>query len=61
MILLDTCVLLWLAADPRAISTRAAELINRTPEGLFVSAISAFEVGQKAAARRLFQIGRAHV
>jgi PIN domain nuclease of toxin-antitoxin system len=54
MILLDTCVLLWLVSDPPAISARAAELINRTPEGLFVSAISAFEVGQKAAARKLF-------
>jgi PIN domain nuclease of toxin-antitoxin system len=54
MILLDTCVLLWLAADPGAISARAAELIGRTPEGLFVSAISALEVGQKAAARKLF-------
>jgi PIN domain nuclease of toxin-antitoxin system len=54
MILLDTCVLLWLVADPGAISTRAAELIDSTPEGLFVSAISAFEVGQKAAARKLF-------
>jgi PIN domain nuclease of toxin-antitoxin system len=54
MILLDTCVLLWLAADHSAISTRAAELLNRTPAGLFVSAISAFEVGQKAAGRKLF-------
>jgi PIN domain nuclease of toxin-antitoxin system len=54
MILLDTCVLLWLVSDPRAISTPAAELIGRTLGGLFVSAISAFEVGQKAAARKLF-------
>ena len=54
MMLLDTCVLLWLAADPAAISARAADLIDSTPEGLFVSAISAFEVGQKAAARKLF-------
>ncbi len=53
MTLLDTCVLLWLAADTAAISTRAAELIRNTPEGLFVSAISAFEVGQKAAAGKL--------
>src|SRR5271166_3150203 len=57
MILVDTCVLLWLAAEPSAISARAAELMNRTPAGLFVSAISAFEVGQKAAARKLFLRG----
>jgi PIN domain nuclease of toxin-antitoxin system len=53
MMLLDTCVLLWLAADTTAISARAAELIRNTPEGLFVSAISAFEVGQKTAAGKL--------
>jgi PIN domain nuclease of toxin-antitoxin system len=47
-------VLLWLAADHSAISMRAAELLNRTPGGLFVSAITAFEVGQKAAAWKLF-------
>jgi PIN domain nuclease of toxin-antitoxin system len=54
MILLDTCVLLWLAADHSAISMRAAELLNRTSGGLFVSAITALEVGQKAAVRKLF-------
>ena len=54
MMLLDTCVLLWLAADTSAISTRATELIRNTPEGMFVSAISAYEVGQKAAAGKLF-------
>jgi len=54
MILLDTCVLLWLVSDPSAISLRATELMDSTPRGLFVSAISAFEVGQKAAARKLF-------
>jgi PIN domain nuclease of toxin-antitoxin system len=54
MMLLDTCVLLWLAADTTAISARAAELIRNTPAGLFVSAISAFEVGQKAAVKKLF-------
>ncbi|MGD0815078.1 MAG: type II toxin-antitoxin system VapC family toxin [Verrucomicrobiota bacterium] len=53
MMLLDTCVLLWLAADTTAISARAKDLIRNTPEGLFVSAISAFEVGQKAAAGKL--------
>jgi PIN domain nuclease of toxin-antitoxin system len=53
MILLDTCVLLWMAADTTVISAQASELIRSTPQGLFVSAISAFEVGQKAAAGKL--------
>ena len=53
MMLLDTCVLLWLTADTMAISARATELIRNTPEGMFVSAISAYEVGQKAAAGKL--------
>jgi PIN domain nuclease of toxin-antitoxin system len=53
MMLLDTCVLLWLAADTTAISARAAEVIRNTPEGMFVSVISAFEVGQKAAAGKV--------
>jgi PIN domain nuclease of toxin-antitoxin system len=53
MILLDTCVLLWLAADSTAISTRAAEIIRNPPGALVVSAISAFEIGQKAAAKKL--------
>ena len=53
MILLDTCVLLWLAADISAISTKAAELLRNRSEGRFVSAISAFEVGQKAAAGKV--------
>jgi PIN domain nuclease of toxin-antitoxin system len=53
MMLLDTCVLLWLATDNTAISARAAELIRSAPGGLFVSAISAFEVGQKAAVKKL--------
>jgi PIN domain nuclease of toxin-antitoxin system len=53
MILLDTCVLLWLAADTTAISARATALIRGSPNAVFVSAISAFEVGQKAAAGKL--------
>lgn len=51
--LLDTCVLLWLAAEPSAISDAATQAMLEAPSGLFVSAISAFEVGQKAAAGKL--------
>jgi PIN domain nuclease of toxin-antitoxin system len=53
MMLLDTCVLLWLATDPSAISAPVAEVIRSGEVSLFVSAISAFEVGQKAAAKKL--------
>lgn len=53
MILLDTCVLLWLASDTAAISKVATAQIRNTSDGLFVSAITAFEVGQKAAAGKL--------
>ena len=47
MLLLDTCTLLWLAADRKKLSDRAAELIGSHPGALFLSAISAFEIGVK--------------
>ena len=48
MILLDTCALLWLAADQTRLSERAKEQIQNNADQLFVSAISAFEIGIKA-------------
>ena len=51
--LLDTCVLLWLESDPSVISSNAKGAMSQAPEGLFASAISAFEIGQKAAAGKL--------
>ena len=53
MILLDTCVLLWLAGDASSISAPAARVLRDSTERFFVSAITAYEVGQKAARRRL--------
>jgi PIN domain nuclease of toxin-antitoxin system len=53
MILLDTCVVLWLEADPSAISEAACQAMTGAPGSLWVSAISAFEIGQKAAAKKL--------
>jgi PIN domain nuclease of toxin-antitoxin system len=53
MMLLDTCVLLWLASSQQDISRPVQEALSGSAGGLFVSAISAFEVGQKAAARRV--------
>lgn len=48
MILLDTCALLWLAADQERLSPRAREAIREHAGELFVSSISAFEIAIKA-------------
>ena len=53
MMLLDTCVLLWLEADPSAISATASSGMLAAPQALFASAVSACEIGQKKARRRL--------
>jgi len=53
VILLDTCVLLWLAGDTSAISPAAVKLLRSGESACFASAISALEVGQKAAARKV--------
>ena len=47
MFLLDTCALLWLASGDRALSKAAREAIGAPNAPLFVSAISAFEIGIK--------------
>ena len=43
--LLDTCTLIWLASDPRKLSNRASSQIKIYSNTLFISAISAFEIG----------------
>ena len=45
MILLDTCTLLWLASDQSRLSASAVESIRAHAGFLFVSSISAFEIG----------------
>lgn len=52
MILLDTCTLLWLARG-EGLSPRAAEVITNSENGLFVSSISAMEIGTKMAKGKL--------
>jgi PIN domain nuclease of toxin-antitoxin system len=47
VILLDTCTLLWLVGDQGRLSPRARDRLREDAGGLFVSAISAFEVGIK--------------
>jgi PIN domain nuclease of toxin-antitoxin system len=53
MLLLDTCALLWLAAEPSRLSPAARDAIAAQPAQLFVSAISAFEIGLKHRKGRL--------
>jgi PIN domain nuclease of toxin-antitoxin system len=47
MILLDTCTLLWLAVNQRRLSATAKRELESNAGALFVSAISAFEIGTK--------------
>ena len=53
MLLLDTCTLLWLAGDPSELSVPARRSIERNTGFLFVSSISALEIGIKARKGRL--------
>lgn len=46
-LLLDTCAILWLADVPEKLSAKAAAFIQSSPDELYVSAISAFEIGLK--------------
>jgi PIN domain nuclease of toxin-antitoxin system len=47
MILLDTCTLLWLAADQSSLSETAIQAIQKNANCLYVSAISAYEIAIK--------------
>jgi len=53
MILLDTCALLWLTLDQSGLSERAKLCLQEHAGQLHVSAISALEIGQKAASGKL--------
>ena len=44
MIILDTHVIVWLASDPGQLSKPAIRLIEKNPENLHVSVISAWEI-----------------
>ncbi|MFN0076198.1 MAG: type II toxin-antitoxin system VapC family toxin [Prosthecobacter sp.] len=46
-LLLDTCAILWLARDPKRLGDAARQRVAARPESLYVSAISAFEIGVK--------------
>ena len=47
MLLLDTCTLLWVAADQSKLSETARSCIGDHAGQLWVSAISAFEIGTR--------------
>lgn len=47
MLLLDTCILIWLDASPEAISENARRAIRDNPSSLFASSFSALEVAIK--------------
>jgi len=47
MSLLDTCTLLWLAADQEKLSKKALKSIKDNAGNLFISSISAFEIAIK--------------
>lgn len=53
MVLLDTCTLLWLAGDQSRLSREATERLQAARGFVYVSAISAFEIGIKHRKRAL--------
>lgn len=48
MVLLDTCTLPWLVAEQKRLSRLARDLIRENGTNLYVSSISALEIGIKA-------------
>ena len=52
-LLLDTCVFLWLAAEPKRLSRRAREAIGREDARLYLRDASVFEVCTKWRAGKL--------
>ncbi|MBV6492202.1 MAG: hypothetical protein LDLANPLL_00193 [Turneriella sp.] len=53
MLLLDTCTLLWLVQDYTQLPLKVQNLIQKRSSSIFVSSISAFEIGIKYAKGKL--------
>lgn len=53
MLLLDTCTLLWLTSDQAKLSAAARQALSAHRGHLYVSAVSGFEIAQKAAKGKL--------
>lgn len=47
MILLDTCTFLWMVSNQPDLSASAKKMIQDNPNQLYISSISAFEIGIK--------------
>lgn len=52
-VLLDTCTFLWAVGDPSRLSERARRLIADAANDVYVSSVSAWEIGVKAALGRV--------
>jgi PIN domain nuclease of toxin-antitoxin system len=52
-LLLDTCTFLWLNAEPERVSAKALAACESVENELFLSAVSAWEIGVKWSAGRL--------
>ena len=53
MLLLDTCTLLWLVQDHRQLPKRVQAAMEKRQGAIYVSAITAFEIGIKYQKKRL--------
>ena len=53
MLLLDTCTLLWLTSDQAKLSAAARQAVSINAGQLYISAVSGFEIAQKAAKGKL--------
>lgn len=53
MVILDTCTLLWVVSGHSQLSSKAKELIAHNAGALYVSSISALEVGIKHRRKKL--------
>ncbi len=57
MLLLDTHTFIWLSSDRSLLSKKVLDMIETETEGLFISAITATEIGLLAAADRINTFG----
>lgn len=53
MILLDTCTLLWMVGDQSNLSQQAKQTIAQNTDSIYVSSITALEIGLKHSRKRL--------
>lgn len=53
MVLLDTCTLLWLVQDYRQLPKKVQETLDKKQGAIYVSAMSAFEIGVKHQKKKL--------